>query len=183
MQGPIFLLIFLAAGEVGNIQARPIDFVCDDHARRDMNTLKKLEAAMSVCSSSASLPSPIQLPCVKIHKASWDKKSMQEKTGEVQSALEMLGQDVRATMTVSQPGCQLSLLQQLEHSVSNYLHVVTHLEITGEVGKQYFFCPSERTHNMGLVLRNFGRLLSGKLEWLVAELKDRCQVERPTTNI
>lgn len=44
--GPIFLLIFLAAGEVGNIQAGPVDFVCDDHARRDMNALKKLEAAM-----------------------------------------------------------------------------------------------------------------------------------------
>ncbi|XP_048844587.1 thrombopoietin [Brienomyrus brachyistius] len=183
MQGPIFLLIFLAAGEVGNIQARPIDFVCDDHARRDMNTLKKLEAAMSGCSSSASLPSPIQLPCVKIHKASWDKKSLQQKTGEVQAALEMLGQDVRATMTLSQPTCQLSLLQQLEHSISNYLHVVTHLEITGQVEKLNFFCPSERTNNLGFVLWNFGRLLSGKLEWLVAELKDRCQVGRPTTNI
>ncbi|XP_036410827.1 thrombopoietin [Megalops cyprinoides] len=180
----LLLLVFcMVASEVPDIQTRPIDFVCDDHARRDMNMVKELEAAMNDCSGSALLPSSIQLPCVKINKASWEKKSMQEKRGDILAALGTLAQGVRVTRMLTTPGCQFSLLERLEHSITNYLHIVTHLELTGEAESPVTSCPSQVTQNLGQVLRHFSWLLTGKLEWLIAELKTQCQTERLTSNL
>ncbi|KAJ8357834.1 hypothetical protein SKAU_G00206280 [Synaphobranchus kaupii] len=181
--GLLLLLLCMASSEVGDIQARPIDFVCDDHARRDMNTVKELESVMRGCSGSALLPSPITLPCMKTHKASWDMKSMQQKRGDIVAALRTLAQAVGGVRSVLLSECHASLLQRLERSVTNYLHILTHLELTGEADSSVTACLTQSTQNLGHVLLNFSRLLTGKLEWFVAELSPRCQVERKTSNL
>ena len=46
LQGVLLLLLYVAASEVQNIRARPIDFVCDFQARRSMNKVEEMESAM-----------------------------------------------------------------------------------------------------------------------------------------
>ncbi|XP_061098732.1 thrombopoietin [Conger conger] len=173
--GLLLLLLYTAASRVPGMQARPIDFVCDDQARRDMNTVQELEASMGECHGSALLPSPITLPCVKTHKASWDMKSKQEKRGDIVAALRTLSQGVKEVRLSPLSECQAPLLEKLERSVTNYLHIVTHLELTGEGNRSVTACPSQPSQNLSLVLWNFSRLLTGKLEWLAAELTSQCK--------
>ncbi|KAG7470990.1 hypothetical protein MATL_G00119780 [Megalops atlanticus] len=171
----LLLLLCMAASEVRGVQARPIDFVCDDQTRRDMNNVKELEAAMGECSGSSILPATIHLPCVRIHKATWDKKSLQEKKGQIQMTLKTLGEGLQRARAQAPPGCQVSLLERIEHSVTNYLHIVTHLEISGKEEGLDLTCHTQNTQDLGQVLLQYGRLLRGKLEWFVLELRDRCQ--------
>jgi len=35
-------------------------------------------------------------------------------------------------------------------------------------------CQGQRSTDLGLVLKNFGLLLTGKLEWLIAEMENGC---------
>lgn len=44
----------------------------------------------------------------------------------------------------------------------------------GEANSSVAACPSQPTQNLAQVLWNFSRLLTGKLEWLAAELSSRC---------
>lgn len=53
----------------------------------------------------------------------------QEKRGDIVASLQVLVEDVKAARALSQPGCASSLLQRLEHSINNYLHILTHLEM------------------------------------------------------
>ncbi|KAJ8378095.1 hypothetical protein AAFF_G00248090 [Aldrovandia affinis] len=134
----LLLLLCLAASDVRDTQARPIDFVCDYQARRRMNTVKELEAAMRECSGSALLPSPVLLPCVMIHKASWDKKSMQEKRGDIVAALVTVGE--AESPAADCPG----------QATQNFGHVLWHLSrlLTGKlewlVGELSSQCHVER---------------------------------------
>ncbi|KAI1883079.1 hypothetical protein AGOR_G00241550 [Albula goreensis] len=177
----LLLLLCTTASKVRDVQARPIDFVCDDQARRDMNMVKELEAGMRECRGSDKLPLAIPLPCVKIHKASWENKSMQEKRGDILAALQTLVQGVRENRPLVLAECQLSLLERLDRSVTNYLHIVTHMELSGEPESLVTSCPSQSTQNLGHVLWHFSRLLTGKLEWLVSELSSQCHVEQTTS--
>ncbi|XP_051555373.1 erythropoietin-like isoform X2 [Myxocyprinus asiaticus] len=120
----LVVVLSMIASELSHIHARPIDFVCDSEARRVMNKVKDLEEEMVDCSAVASLPSSIQLPCIRIHKATWEKKSVHERRAEILLSLWTLAQDVRSARTLSHPGCALTLLERLEHSINNYLHVV-----------------------------------------------------------
>ncbi|KAG5847744.1 hypothetical protein ANANG_G00129470 [Anguilla anguilla] len=181
--GLLLLLLSMAASDIPGVQARPIDFVCDGHARRDLNTVKELESVMGECSGSALLPLPITLPCMKTHKASWDRKSVQQKRGDIVAALRALAQGVREVRSLLLPECQASLLERLERSVTNYLHILTHLELTGEDDSLVAACPSHPTRNLGDVLWSFSRLLTGKLEWLAAELSAGCHAEMKTSNL
>lgn len=43
-----------------------------------------------------------------------------------------------------------------------------------QVGPQAELCLAQPSKDLGLVLKHFGLLLSGKLEWLIAELAKGC---------
>uniref|UniRef100_A0A8C1RUH2 Thrombopoietin n=3 Tax=Cyprinus carpio TaxID=7962 RepID=A0A8C1RUH2_CYPCA len=173
----VLVIIFsMVASELSYVHTRPIDFVCDSEARRMMNKVKDLQVEMVVCSAVDPLPSDIKLPCIRIHKATWERKSVHEQRAEILLSLGTLAQDVRSARTLSQPGCGLTLLERLEHSINNYLHVVRLLRIEqGEkVGLQAELCLGQPSKDLGLVLKHLGLLLTGKLEWLIAEMAKGC---------
>ncbi|XP_062337430.1 thrombopoietin isoform X3 [Osmerus eperlanus] len=154
------LLLYVFATEVLDAETRPIDFVCDRESRRGINTVVAMEAALADCYALSTLPFPVQLPCIKVHKASWDNKSHQEKQGDIMASLGALAEGVRSVRLVRiLPGCASSLLERLEHSINNYLHILTHLE---------------SSQSMKTVLWTYSRLITGKLEWLMSDLIDRC---------
>ncbi|XP_067219043.1 thrombopoietin isoform X2 [Chanodichthys erythropterus] len=172
----VLVVVFsMVASELSSVQTRPIDFVCNSEARRMMNKVKDLQEEMKVCDAVDALPSSIQLQCVGIHKPTWERKSVHEWRAEILLSLGTLAQDVRSARTLSQPGCRLNLLERLERSINNYLHVVRLLHIEGEqVVPQAERCLGQPSKDLGLVLKNFGRLLTGKLEWLIAEMAKGC---------
>uniref|UniRef100_A0A3P8ZLW8 Thrombopoietin n=1 Tax=Esox lucius TaxID=8010 RepID=A0A3P8ZLW8_ESOLU len=124
------LLLCMVANEVWHATTRPIDFVCDRESRKDMNT-------EGDCEALKTLPSPILLPCSKLHKASWERKSAQEKRGDISASLAALSESVRVARTLSQSGCGSTQLERLERTVNNYLQIITHLDIEVNDIKKY----------------------------------------------
>ncbi|XP_064158773.1 thrombopoietin-like isoform X1 [Anguilla rostrata] len=174
----LLLLLYMAASEVQDIQTRPIDFVCDYQARRSMNKVEEIKSAMGECDGSDLLPSAIPLPCVGINMGAWRKKSLQQKRGQVLAALKVLTEGLKMVRAKTQNGCQSTLLERLEHSVTNYLHIVMNLDILQDKGEgQDFACQSRNTLNLDQVLMQYNKLLSGMLEMFMLELKDMCQGE------
>ncbi|XP_021445313.1 uncharacterized protein thpo isoform X2 [Oncorhynchus mykiss] len=139
------LLLCMVASEVWNAETRPIDFVCDRESRRDMNTVAEMAAALA-----------------------------QEKKGDIAATLRALSRSVSVVKTLSQPGCAATLLERLEHTVNNYLHIITHLDIRGSVESPLFSSTAESTHSLSTVLWTFSRLITGKMEWLMADLTHGC---------
>ncbi|KAM9453148.1 uncharacterized protein ACWYII_012379 isoform 1-T1 [Salvelinus alpinus] len=172
--GILLLLLCVVSFEVPKAKTRPIDFVCNAHARRNMNNMKDLEVAMVGCSGSDQLPSSLQLPCVRILKATWDHKSLQQKRAEVRGALGVLLDGVGRVRKETKLSCQSSLLERLEHGITNYLHIVTKLDIKGDLTDPDPGCPSQQSRSLTQVLQLYGRLLRGKLEWLSLDLRDSC---------
>ncbi|XP_034147444.1 thrombopoietin isoform X2 [Esox lucius] len=123
------LLLCMVANEVWHATTRPIDFVCDRESRKDMNTEAEMRTALGDCEALKTLPSPILLPCSKLHKASWERKSAQEKRGDISASLAALSESVRVARTLSQSGCGSTQLERLERTVNNYLQIITHLDI------------------------------------------------------
>uniref|UniRef100_A0A4W5RG77 Thrombopoietin n=1 Tax=Hucho hucho TaxID=62062 RepID=A0A4W5RG77_9TELE len=126
------------------------------------------------CDALKTLPFPIQLPCIKVHKASWERKSAHEKKGDIAASLGALSRSVLVVKTLSQPGCAAILLERLEHTVNNYLLIITHLDIRGSVESPLFSCTPQSTHSLSTVLWTFSRLITGKLEWLMTDLTHGC---------
>ncbi|CAM4594286.1 unnamed protein product [Leuciscus chuanchicus] len=173
----VLVVVFsMVASELSHVHTRPIDFVCDSDARRMLNKVKDFQEEMKSCSAVDALPFSIQLPCVGIHKATWERKSVHEWRAEILLSLETLAQDMQSARTLSQPGCRLTLLERLEHNINNYLLIVKllHIEQGEQVGPQAEGCQVQRSTDLGLVLKYFGLLLTGKLEWLISEMEDRC---------
>ncbi|KAL0965955.1 hypothetical protein UPYG_G00288630 [Umbra pygmaea] len=168
------LLLCIIAYKVWHMESKPIDFVCDRDSRRDMNTEAEMKGALEDCDFLTILPSAIQLPCSKLHKASWDRKSAQEKRADLSASLAALLGSVRVARTLSPSGCVLTQLERLEHMVNNYLHIVTHLDIKGPVGSPVLSCTPQSTHSLSTVLQTLSRLLTGKLELLMADLTHVC---------
>ncbi|XP_055058518.2 thrombopoietin isoform X1 [Misgurnus anguillicaudatus] len=170
------MVLSMVASQMSHVHTKPLDFVCNMDARRVMNKVKDFEEKMVDCSTVASLPSSIQLPCIRIHKATWEKKSVHERRAEILLSLGTLAQDVHTARTLSQPGCGLTLLERLEHSINNYLHILKllHNEQGELVQPQANSCLGQDSKDLGLVLKHFGRLLTGKLEWLIAEMAKGC---------
>ncbi|XP_039531299.1 thrombopoietin isoform X3 [Pimephales promelas] len=165
----------MVASELSYIHTRPIEFVCDSDVRRMLNKVKDFQEEMKTCSAVDALPFSIQLPCVGIHKPTWERKSVHEWRAEILLSLWTLAQDVQSARTLSQPGCRFTLLERLEHNINNYLLIVKRLHIEGEqVEHQAEGCQGQRSTDLGLVLKNFGLLLTGKLEWLIAEMENGC---------
>uniref|UniRef100_A0A673YAU1 Thrombopoietin n=1 Tax=Salmo trutta TaxID=8032 RepID=A0A673YAU1_SALTR len=146
--GLLLLLLLVVSSKVPNVQTRSIDFVGSDQ-----------------------LHSSLQLPCARILKASWDQKSQnlidKFKRAEVRGALGVLLDSVGRMRTQTKLSCQLSLLERLEHGITNYLHIVTNLDITVR-----WSCPSQQSQSLTQVLQLYGRVLRGKLEWLSLDLRD-----------
>lgn len=67
-----------------------------------------------------------------------------EQRAEILLSLGTLAQDVRSARTLSQPGCGLTLLERLEHSINNYLHVVRLLHIEVRTTSSILCCSSDR---------------------------------------
>ncbi|XP_036412688.1 thrombopoietin isoform X1 [Colossoma macropomum] len=172
----LLVLLSMVVSELPQVQSKPLDFVCDSEARRVMNKVKELEEDMVDCGAAASLPSPIRLPCIRVHKATWAKKSVRQRQAEVLLSLGSLVQDVRRAQAQSQPSCGLNLLERLERSISNYLHVLTqlHSEQGESESAQDPVCLGQNSQDFGVVLRHFDRLISGKLELLITDMAQAC---------
>ncbi|KAJ7990621.1 hypothetical protein DPEC_G00302290 [Dallia pectoralis] len=172
------LLLFLISSELPKVQTRAIDFVCNTADRRNMNNAKDLEVAMVGCSGSDALPVTLQLPCVGILKASWDQKSLQQKSAEVIRALEVLSNGVGKVRAQAKLSCQSSVLERLEHRVKNYLHIVINLGTMGKeeatVSTPVLDCPVQQSQSLAQVLKLYNSLLQGKVEQLIKDLQNRC---------
>ncbi|XP_028833518.1 thrombopoietin isoform X1 [Denticeps clupeoides] len=166
----LLLPVLLLASALWHGQTRPADFVCDGDTRVKMNQVKELEAMVAECSSVNPLPSQIHLPRTRINVAAWKRKSVHEKRGEILLSLETLVQDVKAARKLVESGCGSSMLERLEHSAKNYLHIA-------EPGNVDSPSQNKQTQDIGQVLKYFGQLLKGRLEWLIGDLKDSCRRE------
>ncbi len=62
-------------------------------------------------------------------------------------------------------------LAQTPFSLSVHLCLVQQGE---QVGPQAELCLGQPSKDLGLVLKHFGLLLTGKLEWLIAEMAKGC---------
>lgn len=63
---------------------------------------------------------------------------------EILLSLGTLAQDVRSARTQSQPGCRFNLLERLERSINNYLHVVRLLYIEVRMTNSTLHWSSDR---------------------------------------
>ncbi|XP_049888620.1 thrombopoietin isoform X3 [Epinephelus moara] len=169
------LLLCMVASEVWDAETKPIEFVCNKGARRAMNIVAEVERALSDCNSSATLPTPVQLPCTELHVASWGNKSHQEKRGDIVASLRLLIEGVKVVRAPGQAGCATLLLQRLENNINNYLLILTNLQLSqGPVVSPAMSCVPRGTQSLHTVLSSYNQLLSGKLERFMVNLQDRC---------
>ncbi|KAI4898433.1 hypothetical protein NFI96_000438, partial [Prochilodus magdalenae] len=143
----LLVLLIIVVSELSEVWSKPLDFVCDSEARKVMNKVTELQKDLVDCSAAASLPTPIRLPCIKVLKATWTKKSVWQRQAEVLLSLGSLVQDVRRVQAQSQPSCGLNLLERLERSISRYLHVLTqlHSEFRGHLYSPWAFSGDPET--------------------------------------
>ncbi|XP_076850559.1 uncharacterized protein LOC143500333 [Brachyhypopomus gauderio] len=163
---------------------RPLDFACSPEARKSINIMKVLEKAMDSCTGSDQLQHCIQLPCIRIHKASWDKKSLQQKLSSVCAALGVLLQGLRSVRDHSHLPCQTSILRRLDHNMQNHRHILSSLDNTktstcsqSTPEQQDTDCTSlsqSKTKSLSQTLKHYGKLLSGPLELLLVEFSPNC---------
>ncbi|XP_044074885.1 thrombopoietin isoform X2 [Siniperca chuatsi] len=170
----LLLLCSLVASEVWDAETKPIEFVCNKGARRTMNIVAEMRSALSGCNSSTTLSTPVQLPCTGLHVASWENKSHQEKRGDIVASLRLLIEGVKVVRASSQPGCVSSLLQRLENNINNYQLIFTHLQLSGPVVSPALTCVPRSTQCLSTVLLSYNQLISGKLEWFMVDLEERC---------
>ncbi|XP_034743135.1 thrombopoietin isoform X1 [Etheostoma cragini] len=169
------LLLCMLASEVWDAETKPIEFVCNKGARRAMNIVAEMERALSNCNGSTTLSTPVQLPCIELHVASWENKSHQEQRGDIVASLSLLIEGVKVVKSPSQPECAASLLQRLENNINNYLLILTHLQLSqGPVGSPALPCVPRSTQSLSTILVNYNHLILGKLERLMINLEDRC---------
>ncbi|KAK0135495.1 hypothetical protein N1851_028645 [Merluccius polli] len=143
----VLLLVLMVVCEVGRAESRPVDFVCNRGSRRRaMHTVAEMET--------------------ELH---------QEKRADIIASLGLLSEDMQAARPLTPPGCVSALLQRLEHSITNYQHILTHLELSGAAESPLNSCSPRSTTSLSTVLWAYSRLITGKLEWLVVTLEDRCR--------
>ncbi|KAG7268181.1 hypothetical protein CRUP_017770 [Coryphaenoides rupestris] len=162
-------LICMLIPRVRDIQGRPVDFVCNDRARRDMVNIRGLEDAM-----------------------------LFQQRAEVVGALRLLLGGVGALRShTSLTECQKSVLSRLDHYLRNHLLIVNQLELQGckhlreqqlEVGERSLKqspgettprpstgapaeCPSQPSQSFREVLQRYQALLRGKLDRLATALQ------------
>uniref|UniRef100_UPI0037E7AFBA thrombopoietin isoform X2 n=1 Tax=Semicossyphus pulcher TaxID=241346 RepID=UPI0037E7AFBA len=168
------LLLCVVASKVWDAETKPVEFVCNKSARRALNIVAEVEAALSNCSGSTTLSTLVQLPCTELNVASWENKSHQEKRGDIVASLRLLVEGVEVVRAQSQPGCAASLLQRLENNINNYLLILRHLQLNGPAVSPTLSCVPRSTQSLSTVLMNYNQLVSGKLERLMVDLEGRC---------
>ncbi|KAK9539239.1 hypothetical protein VZT92_004357 [Zoarces viviparus] len=131
-----------------------------------MNVVAGLEIALSDCNGSTNLSTPVQLR-TGLHMASWGNKSHQEKRGDIVASLRLLLEGVNVLKAPSQPA-------RLKKNINNYLLILTHLQLSGPVVSPALSCVPQSTQSLSTVLLNYNKLISGKLEWFMVNLGDRC---------
>ncbi|XP_049602490.1 thrombopoietin [Syngnathus scovelli] len=171
-------LLLLLAYQVLCAQSKPVDFECSRSARRALNIVEEMQAALNNCNGSSSLLRPVQLTCAELHVASWERKSHHERRQDIVVSLRHLLESVKVARPLSQAECASLLLQRLEHNINSYLLVLTHLQLSDKQDKQVesteLFCVPGSTLSLSTVLLNYRRLITGKLERLMMSLESRC---------
>uniref|UniRef100_UPI0037E740EA thrombopoietin isoform X3 n=1 Tax=Semicossyphus pulcher TaxID=241346 RepID=UPI0037E740EA len=140
------LLLCVVASKVWDAETKPVEFVCNKSARRALNIVAEVEAALH-----------------------------QEKRGDIVASLRLLVEGVEVVRAQSQPGCAASLLQRLENNINNYLLILRHLQLNqGPAVSPTLSCVPRSTQSLSTVLMNYNQLVSGKLERLMVDLEGRC---------
>ncbi|XP_077471660.1 thrombopoietin [Stigmatopora argus] len=171
------LLLCMLASEVQDAETKPIDFVCSRSARRAMNIVTEMQAALNNCNSSAILPTPVQIPCTELHIATWERKSHHERRQDISMSLRGLFESVKVARPLGQEECVSVLLQRLEHNINGYLLILTHLQLSDQqapVESPELSCVPRSTLSLSTVLLNYRRLITGKLERLMMSLESTC---------
>ncbi|KAM8902631.1 thrombopoietin isoform 2-T2 [Spinachia spinachia] len=157
------------------IAAGPADFWCNHQVRRNMGKeIVGMRADVLACVGADTLRSPVPLPCVMVHATEWADKTLQQKCAEVVEALREFRGGVQGTKNQSTSECQASLLEKLERHISNYVAIVSRLQVqSGAVTPP----PSpprscSSVNSTSEVLKRYGNLLRGKLERLAIDLRD-----------
>ncbi|XP_030259246.1 thrombopoietin isoform X1 [Sparus aurata] len=169
------LLLCMVASEVWDAETKPVDFVCNKGARRALNIVAETESALSECNDAKTLSTLVQLPCTELHVASWKNKSHQGIRGDIVASLRLLIEGVKVVRAQIQPGCASLPLQRLEHNINNYLLILTHLQLSqGPAVSPALSCVPLSTLSLNTVLLKYNQLISGKLEWFMVDLENRC---------
>ncbi|KAL7400157.1 hypothetical protein ABVT39_007332 [Epinephelus coioides] len=181
----LLLLIGVISCHLPEVQARPTDFRCNPQARKIMERKTEgLRIDMAACVGENTLPSPVQLPCVSINTTEWANKTLQQKRAEVVEALEVFQDGVQGAKDQNTSGCLTSLLEKLEHHITNYLVIVRSVQIQDDTvtpsQSAAQNCSSSSSTNE--VLKQFENLLQGKLELFVADLRKDIFKTEPRTN-
>uniref|UniRef100_A0A8C9X1T7 Thrombopoietin n=1 Tax=Sander lucioperca TaxID=283035 RepID=A0A8C9X1T7_SANLU len=92
-----------------------------------------------------TLPSPVQLPCVSLHKTEWAKKTLQQKRAEVVGALRVFQDGVQGARNQSTSKCQTSLLEKLGDHITNYLVIINRLQIQVRVSTSKLYVVTYHT--------------------------------------
>ncbi|XP_037132028.1 thrombopoietin isoform X1 [Syngnathus acus] len=168
-------LLLLLACQVPRAQSKPVDFECSRSARRALNIVEEMQAALNNCNGSNSLLRPVQLTCAELHVASWERKSHHERRQDIIVSLRHLLESVKVARPLGQAECASLLLQRLEHNINSYLLILTHLQLSDkQVESTELSCVPGSTLSLSTVLLNYRRLITGKLERLMMSLESRC---------
>ncbi|XP_069548038.1 thrombopoietin [Brachyistius frenatus] len=167
----LLLLIGVISTHLPEANARPIDFWCKNERRKKM---MEMIVDKAECEGSDALPAPVQLPCVQVHAAEWANKTLPQKREEVLAALQVFQSGVQAVRKQITLQCHTSLLKRLEHSVANYLIIISTRQIQSDDSPFSHSaaqnCSSQTSLNK--VLTQYRNLLIGKLERLAVDLQD-----------
>lgn len=126
------------ASFTGRLQCRSVSTISYSitmHQDSQSNLEEKISELFNAAHSH-TLPPLVHPPTLRsrVH-ALWDTRvcafQVHERRAEILLSLGTLAQDVQTARTLSQPGCGLTLLERLERTINNYLHVVKLLH--GEV--------------------------------------------------
>ncbi|XP_078023488.1 uncharacterized protein LOC144462773 isoform X2 [Epinephelus lanceolatus] len=181
----LLLLIGVISCHLPEVQARPTDFWCNPQARKTMERKTEgLRKDMAACVGENTLPSPVQLPCVSINTTEWANKTLRQKHAEVVEALQVFQDGVQGAKDQTTSGCLTSLLEKLEHHITNYLAIVSSVQIQDDTvtpsQSAAQNCSSSSSTNE--VLKQYENLLQGKLERFVADLRKDISKTEPRTN-
>uniref|UniRef100_A0A3Q3K0F4 Thrombopoietin n=1 Tax=Monopterus albus TaxID=43700 RepID=A0A3Q3K0F4_MONAL len=154
---------------VWDAETKPTDFVCIRAARRAMNIVAEIEVCLSVVH--------LFLPCTELHVATWENKSHQEKRGDIVASLRLLAEGLNVLKALNQTRCVSSLLQRLENNITNYLLILTHLQLSVRschIVSPSLSCVPRSTQSLNTFLLRYNQLIFGKLERFMVSLETRC---------
>ncbi|KAM3616667.1 uncharacterized protein V6R79_021505 [Siganus canaliculatus] len=207
--GFLLLLVGVISFHIYKVQAGPIDFWCKCQARKNMEKRTDgLQKEMANCVGSGTLSSPVQLPCVLVNTSEWALKTLnnsflaptlgpvpnvitcyylldylQQKHAEVFGDLLGFQDTVQGARNQTTP-CQMSVLERLQHLITNYLLIVRKLPIQNDLAmpphSEVQNCSSQTT--LSKVLPQFKNLLTGKMKRLAVDLHESiCKTTGGTT--